>query len=61
MYIAHTREIDSETQSIKDHLVNTANLAKQFGDSFSNGDYAYICGLTHDLGKYSKDFHYLFS
>ncbi len=56
MYIAHTREIDSEIQSVEEHLENTANKAKQFGDSFNNGNYAYICGMVHDLGKYSKDF-----
>ena len=56
MHIAHTREIDSEIQSVKEHLEKTANKAKQFGDSFNNGNYAYICGLMHDLGKYSKDF-----
>lgn len=56
MYVAHTRENDSGVQSIKEHLVNTANLAKQFGDSFNNGNYAYICALLHDIGKYSEDF-----
>lgn len=56
MHIAHTREIDSETQSLKEHLENTANKSKQFGNSFNNGNYACICGLMHDLGKYSKDF-----
>ncbi len=56
MYIAHTRENDSETQSIKKHLESTANKAKDFGNSFNNGDYAYICGILHDIGKYSKDF-----
>jgi CRISPR-associated endonuclease/helicase Cas3 len=56
MYIAHTRENDSETQSIKKHLVSTANKAKDFGNSFNNGDYACICGMLHDIGKYSKDF-----
>lgn len=56
MHIAHTREIDLETQSVKEHLENTAKLAKIFGDCFDNGNYAYICGLMHDLGKYSKNF-----
>jgi len=56
MYIAHKRENDSKTQSIKKHLECTANKAKDFGNSFDNGDYAYICGLLHDIGKYSTDF-----
>ncbi|SHI91513.1 CRISPR-associated endonuclease/helicase Cas3 [Geosporobacter subterraneus DSM 17957] len=56
MYIAHTREIDSEVQSLKEHLEKTAAKARQYGDSFNNGDYAHICGLLHDLGKYSREF-----
>lgn len=56
MYIAHTRENDSETQSLKQHLEKTANLARQFGKKFDNGDYAFICGMLHDIGKYSTEF-----
>lgn len=56
MYIAHTRENDSKTQSIKEHLENTASKAKDFANSFNNGDYAYICGMLHDIGKYSTEF-----
>lgn len=37
-------------------MEDTANLAKQFGDSFNNGEYAYVCGLMHDIGKYSNEF-----
>jgi CRISPR-associated endonuclease/helicase Cas3 len=55
MYIAHIREIDSEIQSIKEHLENTADRAKEFAESFNNGEYAYICGMLHDIGKYSAD------
>lgn len=56
MYIAHKRENDFKTQSIKEHLESTANKAKDFGDSFDNGDYAYMCGMLHDIGKYSANF-----
>lgn len=56
MFIAHKREADLKTQSLKGHLINTANQARCFGNSFNNGDYAYICGIMHDLGKYSKEF-----
>ncbi|HZJ76629.1 MAG TPA: CRISPR-associated helicase Cas3' [Oscillospiraceae bacterium] len=58
MYIAHTREIDLRVQGIKEHLENTADRAKQFGDSFDNGEYAYACGLMHDIGKYSNEFQH---
>jgi CRISPR-associated endonuclease/helicase Cas3 len=56
MYLAHTRENDPKTQNIKEHLENTANKSKDFANSFSNGDYAYICGILHDIGKYSTEF-----
>ena len=56
MYIAHIRESDSEIQSVKEHLQNTAYRAKVFADSFNNGNYGYIAGLFHDIGKYSSMF-----
>lgn len=56
MHIAHKREQDSKTQSLKEHLEGTAEKARHFGGSFNNGGYAYACGLLHDIGKYSKDF-----
>ncbi|MDD4834133.1 MAG: CRISPR-associated helicase Cas3' [Lutispora sp.] len=56
MKIAHKRENDSGIQSIKEHLEGTANRAKIFGESFNNGNYAYICGMMHDIGKYSEEF-----
>ena len=56
MYIAHTREIDTVNQSLVDHLKGTANMAYEFGEKFNNGDYAYVCGPLHDIGKYSDEF-----
>ena len=32
----------SEWQPLKEHLQNTANLAKQFADKFNAGDWGYI-------------------
>lgn len=58
MYISHTREVDSECQSLIEHLEGTANKAKQFGARFNNEEYAYLCGLMHDIGKYSQDFQH---
>ena len=53
-YIAHK---DGErTQSIKEHLFGTAQLAKQFSEVFGNGDWGYCCGMLHDIGKYSAEF-----
>ncbi|MCL2140240.1 MAG: CRISPR-associated helicase Cas3' [Dehalococcoidia bacterium] len=54
-YIAHTRKDGKEQQLLIDHLCGTANIAKlnasPWGDAF-----AYICGLAHDIGKYSNAF-----
>jgi CRISPR-associated helicase Cas3/CRISPR-associated endonuclease Cas3-HD len=54
-YIAHTREQDTETQSLLDHLQTTAKLAKEHAMPWG-GDFAELCGLTHDVGKYSEAF-----
>jgi len=55
-FIAHKKQDDGEEQSLYDHLIGTANLARSFATSFNSGDFAYSIGLCHDLGKYSKDF-----
>ncbi|MCF8020289.1 MAG: CRISPR-associated helicase Cas3' [Vallitaleaceae bacterium] len=54
-YIAHKREDDSQ-QLLLQHLLSTANYASSFAKSFNNEEYAYMIGLLHDLGKYSKTF-----
>ncbi|MCL6473334.1 MAG: CRISPR-associated helicase Cas3' [Firmicutes bacterium] len=41
---------------LEDHLRATANLARQFADEFGSGQWAYVAGLWHDLGKYSTAF-----
>lgn len=41
---------------LEEHLVETAKLAETFASSFNNGDWAYLAGLWHDLGKYSQQF-----
>ena len=55
-YAAHIRESDGEEQTVKEHLEGTAVLTKTFGDHFDNGDVAWLCGLIHDIGKYSEAF-----
>ncbi len=56
MYIAHIREMDSREQLLIDHLTATAQQAAEFGEAFNNSEYAYLCGLLHDIGKYSRAF-----
>lgn len=55
IYIAHTRD-DGTEQELITHLKNTAKLASKFANEFDNQEYAYACGLLHDLGKYSDAF-----
>jgi len=51
-----TPEQGANWQPLEDHLTNTANLASEFAEAFGAGDWAYIAGLWHDLGKYSEEF-----
>ena len=56
MYIAHkSKEGDREHPLIL-HLNSTAEKAKHFAEAFSAEQYAYACGLLHDIGKYSNEF-----
>lgn len=53
-YYAHTRE-SGQWQTVKDHLLGTAEKAKSFAIPALK-ESAYLVGLLHDLGKYSDDF-----
>ncbi len=57
-YFAHSFEGKpvKEWQLLEDHLVGVARLAKSFADEFVSGDWAYLAGLWHNIGKYSEDF-----
>ena len=55
MTLAHVRD-DGTEQSLREHLSHTAQLAKEFADTFSMGNLAYLMGLVHDIGKYSGAF-----
>lgn len=41
---------------LEDHLKKVAELARTFAEDFGAGDWGYLAGLWHDLGKYSKEF-----
>lgn len=62
VYYAHTDpaglsiEQGGRWQRLDDHLRGTAELARQFAEAFGAGDWAYLAGLWHDLGKYSDEF-----
>ena len=53
-YIAHLNE--GRTQTMKDHLCETAELAGRFAERFGKADWGYACGMLHDIGKYSLAF-----
>lgn len=57
-YFGHSREgaDKSEWQCLKDHLVDTARLAVDFGRDAGIAELAHVAGLMHDIGKYSKAF-----
>lgn len=43
-------------QLLKDHLEQTAHLTKDFASAFNAGNWGYLAGLLHDIGKYSDEF-----
>ena len=53
-YLAHCNEKHSQT--LKDHLFGTAELASRFAERFEKSDWGYYCGMLHDIGKYSLAF-----
>lgn len=46
----------SEWHRLEEHLKGTAELAKSFANEFGCGEWGYLAGLWHDVGKYSEDF-----
>jgi CRISPR-associated endonuclease/helicase Cas3 len=57
-YFGHSKEgfDKSHWQSLKEHLVNTAKLAAEFGQDAGISELARVAGLLHDIGKYSEAF-----
>ena len=54
-YLAHIAD-DGRTQTVKDHLTGTANLASEYANAFGAADQAELAGLAHDIGKYTAAF-----
>ena len=40
-----------EWQRLDEHLKNVAEMARGFADAFGAGEWGYLAGLWHDLGK----------
>lgn len=57
-YYAHTLDgkPPSDWQPLEEHLKNVAEMARLFAEAFGAGDWGYLAGLWHDLGKYSEAF-----
>ncbi len=43
-------------ERLEEHLENVARLAQGFANAWDAGDWGYIIGLWHDLGKFSAEF-----
>jgi len=56
-YIAHKKEDGSE-QTVIEHLSGTAELCAKFAKSFGAEETGRLCGMAHDLGKYSEGFQH---
>lgn len=57
--LAHIHQFnDSQWQPhlLEDHLRSVAKLSEAFANIYGHGDWAYMAGLWHDLGKYQKNF-----
>lgn len=57
-FYAHSLEgrPTSEWQLLDQHLKNVAERARSFANKFRAGDWGYLAGLWHDLGKCSQEF-----
>ncbi len=58
--IAHQRESDGQRQAVSEHLISVSKLAGTFSGKIGIPLIGELCGLLHDLGKYSQEFqHYI--
>lgn len=57
-YYAHSLEgkPQSQWQLIETHLKNVAEMARSFSNDFKAGEWGYLAGIWHDIGKYSAEF-----
>lgn len=57
IYLAHSKTDEHpEGHPLKEHLENVAQLAGCFAEDFNAKEAAQLCGLLHDIGKYSVAF-----
>jgi len=53
---AHSPNKAGEWHGLKEHLESVAEMARGFAQPFGAGDWGYLAGLWHDLGKFSREF-----
>ena len=58
IFFAHISEDKERTQTVKEHLQGTAELAEAFARPFGGGEQAKLAGKLHDIGKYSREFQH---
>ena len=58
VYYAHStgRPDRADWQPLREHLHQVADLARDRAAKFGAGEWGYVAGLLHDLGKYSAEF-----
>ena len=55
-YIAHVRATDQHIQTVANHLLEVADIAKALAAKINVPEAGELIGLLHDFGKYSKSF-----
>lgn len=55
-YVSHVSEDSIRYESVRQHLIEVAQMAAGFARPFGGEDWAYRAGLLHDIGKYSDAF-----
>ncbi|WP_429945703.1 CRISPR-associated helicase Cas3' [Bibersteinia trehalosi] len=55
-FIAHVRESDKRLQSVSNHLLETASIARTLAAKLDLAEAGELMGLMHDFGKYSEKF-----
>jgi len=57
-YYAHSADgrPPEQWQRLEDHLREVAEVARGFANDFQAGDWGYLVGPWHDIGKYTIEF-----
>jgi len=56
-YYAHSSDNPKKSwQEVAEHSKNTAKIAGEYAAKFNAEEFGYVCGILHDIGKYSQDF-----